>query len=85
MYFILPDKKTGLQSTIKKLNTDSELFKKCFELEEVMLLQLTIPKFKIKCELKDMVDTMKELGVTLPFMPVQELTGIVDSNELGFI
>lgn len=52
-----------------------------FELHEKILLELVVPKFKIRREFSAS-DTMKELGyLTVPFMSVQELTGIVDNRD----
>ena len=72
MYFIIPNEKDGLSFIVEKLNVDYRLFNQCFEIHEKVLLELAIPKFKIRCEFSAS-DTMKELGLTMPFMPVQEL------------
>lgn len=82
MYFILSDEKDRLQVIAEKLNADCGLFKQCFELNEQLLLELTISKFKRECDFAAS-DKMKELGLTMPFIPVQELMGSVDSPPLA--
>ena len=80
MYFFLPEEKDGIKSLIEKLNDDNVLFERHFDLKYEVLDALWIPKFKFSCQI-NASDTMKELGLTRPFMAVKELTGIVDSPE----
>ncbi|KAK2992319.1 hypothetical protein RJ640_020312 [Escallonia rubra] len=78
MYFILPNEKEGLQNLIEKFNADPGLFDQQFHLRTKKLAELRIPKFKFSHEFSAS-KFMTELGLTLPFEPVKELTGIVDS------
>ncbi|KAK2992318.1 hypothetical protein RJ640_020311, partial [Escallonia rubra] len=78
MYFILPNKKQGLQNLMEKFKADPGLFNQQFHLQKKTLAELWIPKFKFSHEFSAS-RYMTELGLTLPFEPVKELTGIVDS------
>ncbi|KAM7514193.1 hypothetical protein LguiA_003776 [Lonicera macranthoides] len=68
----------GLKS-IDELNLNPTSLKH-FDLKYNLLDALHIPKFKFPCQI-NASDTMKELGLTRPFMAVKELMGIVESPQ----
>ncbi|PWA93109.1 serpin-ZX [Artemisia annua] len=82
MYIILPNMKDGLQDLLQVFHSDHALFYEDFNLKTRKLDELWIPKFKISYTFKPS-DVMNELGLTLPFNPTKELTGIVKSRYLG--
>ncbi|XP_057986561.1 serpin-ZX-like [Hevea brasiliensis] len=81
MYIFLPDEKDGLQELIQQLNSDSRLLNKRWDLQQVELSVMYIPKLKFSYEINTK-KIMKELGLTKIFENNREITEIVDSPEL---
>ncbi|KAF2297120.1 hypothetical protein GH714_017619 [Hevea brasiliensis] len=81
MYIFLPDKKDGLQELIQQFNSDSRLLNKRWDLQQVELSKMYIPKWKFSYE-TDLKKIMKELGLTMIFEKSWELTEVVDRPDL---
>ncbi|KAJ4828564.1 hypothetical protein Tsubulata_020291 [Turnera subulata] len=77
MYIFLPNRSNGLQDMIQEFNSDPGLFHKRTKLEKVDIAWLRIPKFKFSNTFT-LSETMKELGLTLPFQMGGGPTGMVD-------
>ncbi|XP_028752768.1 serpin-ZX-like [Neltuma alba] len=77
MYFFLPHGKHGLPNLIHTLNSNPRFLNQNFELRRAEISELWIPKFKFSYNV-EAEEAMKELGLTLPFMP-GELTEVSDS------
>ena len=80
MYVILPNKKDGLQDLVQNFNSTPELLGDCFEVKEVNLSKMWIPKFKFSYGF-DASRNMQNIGLTLPFKMVGDFTGMIDSHE----
>lgn len=77
MYFFLPEESNGLQNLIQKFNSTPGFFYQDFQLREVDLGdRFWIPRFKFSFEF-EASETIKELGLTLPFMNVGDFTELV--------
>ncbi|CAK7335291.1 unnamed protein product, partial [Dovyalis caffra] len=81
MYFFLPDAKDGLQNLIKIFRSNPEIYNKQFKLQEEDLPNFWIPRFKFSFKF-EASETMKELGLVLPFSPDGGFSEMVDSPEL---
>ncbi|KAK9064605.1 hypothetical protein SSX86_015987 [Deinandra increscens subsp. villosa] len=79
MYFFLPDAKDGLQSLVKKIGSTSDFFDRHIPRQKVEVGQFLLPKFKISFGF-EASDTLKELGLVLPFNGGDGLTEMVDST-----
>ncbi|GMP86814.1 hypothetical protein CsSME_00039454 [Camellia sinensis var. sinensis] len=86
MYFFLPDDTNGLPTLVKRLNSNPGFMNQEFKLWEEEVLELWIPRFKFSFEF-EASETIKEMGLELPFMDVGKLTEIVvdggEGDELG--
>uniref|UniRef100_A0A2C9U2D3 Serpin domain-containing protein n=1 Tax=Manihot esculenta TaxID=3983 RepID=A0A2C9U2D3_MANES len=82
MYIFLPDKKDGLQELIQQFNSDSRLLHQNWELQQVELSKMYIPKLKFSSSEIDVKKIMKELGLTMIFEKSMELTEIVDCSDI---
>lgn len=81
MYIFLPDKKDGLQELIQHFTSDPRLLHQNWELQQVKLSKIYIPKFKFSYEI-DAKKIMRELGLTMIFEKNRELTEIVDGSDI---
>nr|XP_043639517.1 serpin-ZX-like [Erigeron canadensis] len=66
MYIYLPDKNDGLSSLIQKINSESGFLESHIPLGKVEIRKFLVPKFKISSGF-EVSDSLKELGVVLPF------------------
>ncbi|KAL7169033.1 hypothetical protein ACSBR2_034125 [Camellia fascicularis] len=86
MYFFLPNDTNGLPRLVKRLNSNPGFLNQEFELWEEEVPELWIPRFKFSFEF-EASETIKEMGLELPFMDVGELTEMVvdggEGDELG--
>ncbi|KAJ4828561.1 hypothetical protein Tsubulata_020286 [Turnera subulata] len=82
MYIFLPNRSNGLQDMIQEFNSDPGLFHKRTKLEKVDIAWLRIPKFKFSNTFT-LSETMKELGLTLPFQMGGGPTGMVDWERVN--
>ncbi|THG00125.1 hypothetical protein TEA_012421 [Camellia sinensis var. sinensis] len=86
MYFFLPDDTNGLPTLVKRLNSNPGFMNQEFKLWEEEVLELWIPRFKFSFEF-EASETIKEMGLELPFMDVGKLTEMVvdggEGDELG--
>ncbi|KAJ4833201.1 hypothetical protein Tsubulata_019263 [Turnera subulata] len=82
MYFFLPNRSNGLQDMIQEFNSEPGLFHKRTKLEKVDIAWLRIPKFKFSNTFT-LSETMKELGLTLPFQMGGGPTGMVDWERVN--
>ena len=80
MYVILPNKKDGLQDLVQNFNSTPELLGECFEVKEVNLSKMWIPKFKFSYGF-DASRIMQNIVLTLPFKMVGDFTRMIDSLE----
>ncbi|KAJ0615845.1 putative Serpin family protein [Helianthus annuus] len=79
MYFFLPDAKDGLQSLVQKIGSTSDFLDSHIRGQQVEVRRLLLPKFKIEFRFK-VCDTLKELGLVLPFTGEDGLTEMADSS-----
>nr|XP_043617436.1 serpin-Z10-like [Erigeron canadensis] len=78
MYIFLPDSKGGLGDLLQVFHSNPAQFHEKFDLDPLYLYKIKIPKFKISCKF-DPQDVMKQMGLTLPFNPMNmELRRIVE-------
>nr|XP_043616037.1 uncharacterized protein LOC122587951 [Erigeron canadensis] len=83
MYIFLPDRKDGLRELLQVFHSDPALFHTRFYLDWTRFDELWIPKFKISNEF-ELKDAMKQMGLTLPFQPMNmELNKILESRNPG--
>ncbi|XP_050218093.1 serpin-Z2A-like [Mercurialis annua] len=82
MFIFLPDEKVGLQELMQKFNSDPSFLRENWDLQQVELSDMRIPKFKISYDF-DVVEIMKKLGLDLIFVDTGDLSEIVDSS--GYI
>ncbi|KAF8405091.1 hypothetical protein HHK36_009989 [Tetracentron sinense] len=84
MYFFLPDERDGLQNLLAKFSSNTRFLEQHLDhFSEEKLADFWIPKFKISFGF-EASETMKELGLNLPFMKnVGELTEMVDSHLIS--
>ncbi|WMV27510.1 hypothetical protein MTR67_020895 [Solanum verrucosum] len=87
MFIFFPNEKDGLPSLLEKVNSDPKFFTQGFSLSAEPLDAFYIPKFKFSYSaMKQVIRTMKEMGLTLPFdNNCNELTGIVEPHGPFFI
>ncbi|KAF7803115.1 serpin-ZX-like [Senna tora] len=84
MYFLLPHHNDGLPNLIHTLNSNPTFLNQNFGLKREELDELRIPRFKFCFNYFDAIRDMKDLGLTLPFLP-GDLTEISDSSLLSEI
>ncbi|KAK1407527.1 hypothetical protein QVD17_39143 [Tagetes erecta] len=77
MYIFLPHAKDGLRSLVKKISSTSDFFDRHIPCDESPVRKFLIPKFKISFGF-EASDTLKELGLVLPFSEVDDFTEMVD-------
>ncbi|RHN73811.1 putative Serpin family protein [Medicago truncatula] len=81
MYIFLPNAKDGLPALVEKMTSKYELLQENLslydQLKQVKVGEFKIPRFNVSFGLETS-DTLKELGVVLPFFP-GGLTKMVDS------
>ena len=80
MYVIFPNKKDRLQDLVQNFNSTPELLGDCFEVKEVNLSKMWIPKFKFLYGF-DASRNMQNIGLTLPCKMVGDFTGMIDSHD----
>ncbi|XP_015866454.3 serpin-ZX-like [Ziziphus jujuba] len=81
MDIILPERKNGLQDLLEKFNSDTKLLLQDFKLEDMLVTEMWIPKWKFSYGL-DMVKLVKKLGLTMPFnYPDVDFTEAMDSPD----
>ncbi|XP_055835438.1 serpin-Z10-like [Solanum dulcamara] len=87
MFIFLPTEKNGLPSLLEKVDSDPKFFTQKFDLRYVSLNAFYIPKFKFTyTAMKQIIRTMKEMGLTLPFSKeCIEITEIVKTEGSFFI
>ncbi|XP_071696266.1 serpin-ZX-like [Rutidosis leptorrhynchoides] len=73
MYIFLPDAKDGLPSLIQKVGSQSDFLERHIPRRKGEVGQFLIPKFKISFGF-EASDTLKELGLLLPFSPTHGLS-----------
>ncbi|XP_074295036.1 serpin-Z10-like [Silene latifolia] len=79
MYVFLPFEKDGLPNVMENIEIDQNMFQDEIKLEYVKVDKLSIPKFKFESDI-DLKNTMKQLGLTLPFEKTcMDLSGIADT------
>ncbi|KAJ0750430.1 putative Serpin family protein [Helianthus annuus] len=78
MYCYLSDAKDGLPSLVKKMSSTSDFFERHIPRVKEEVGDFFIPKFKIEFGFKAS-DTLKELGLVLPFDVGHHVTEMVDS------
>ncbi|PSR87751.1 Serpin-ZX like [Actinidia chinensis var. chinensis] len=85
MYFFLPDDNTGLPNLVEKFNSNPGFLTQQFGLWKEDLPKFWIPRFKFSFEF-EASETVKEMGLVLPFTSVGEFTEMVvdspHSNKL---
>ncbi|XP_071688892.1 serpin-Z4-like [Rutidosis leptorrhynchoides] len=80
-YIFLPYEKDGLHDLLHVFHSNNDLFHDEYELTMRYLNELWVPKFKKSCKFEAQ-DVMKQMGMTLPFEPLNmDLTRIVDSTH----
>ncbi|KAM3700785.1 hypothetical protein ACB094_05G123800 [Castanea mollissima] len=77
-------RKDGLQDLVQNFNSNLELLGDCFEVKEVNLSKVWIPKFKFSYGF-DASRIMQNIGLTLAFKMVGDFIGMVDSLESDII
>ncbi|XP_074271795.1 serpin-Z10-like [Silene latifolia] len=79
MYVFLPFEKDGLPNVMENIKIiDQNMFQDEIKLEYVKVNVLSIPKFKFESDV-DLKNTMKQLGLTLPFENnCMDFSGIAD-------
>ncbi|XP_075092260.1 serpin-Z10-like [Nicotiana tabacum] len=79
--FFLPNAKDGLPSLLKKVNSVPNFFTQDFHLWNENLAAFYIPKFKFSFTTEEGLNTMQEMGMTLPFDETcMDLTEIVENG-----
>ncbi|XWS47513.1 hypothetical protein CRYUN_Cryun14cG0158800 [Craigia yunnanensis] len=78
MYFFLPDAIDGLQTLLQMFKFNPEYFNQRLDLPQEDISDFWIPRFKFSFEF-EASDTMKELGLSLPYSRNAEITEMVDS------
>ncbi|KAF7803113.1 serpin-ZX-like [Senna tora] len=78
MYFFLPNEKNGLPNLIHTLDSNPRYLNQEYDLWREEIPEFWIPRFKFCSDFGGVEETMKELGLTLPFSP-GEMTGVSDS------
>ena len=85
MYFFLPDDNTGLPNLVEKFNSNPGFLTQQFKLLEEGLPKFWIPRFKFSFEF-EASETVKEMGLVLPFTSVGEFTEmVVDSPHSNLL
>ncbi|XP_024976671.1 serpin-ZX-like [Cynara cardunculus var. scolymus] len=82
MYIYLPDAKDGLPSLMEKISSGSDFLERHIPYQKVEVGQFLIPKFKISFAF-EASETLKELGLVLPFSGGEGLTEMVESSIGG--
>ncbi|XP_050226943.1 serpin-ZX-like [Mercurialis annua] len=80
MYFFLPNAKDGIHHLIQEFKSNPEFYNTQFDLQEEELYEFWIPRFKFAYKL-EASNTLKELGLTLPFRKTGEFTEMVNFPE----
>ncbi|XP_070045419.1 serpin-Z10-like [Nicotiana tabacum] len=81
MYFFLPNAKDGFPSLLKKGNSVPNFFTQDFHLWSENLAAFYIPKMKFSFTTEERLNTMQEMGLTLPFKKTcRDLTEIVKNG-----
>ncbi|XP_062099209.1 serpin-ZX [Humulus lupulus] len=78
MYLFLPDAKDGLPALVEKMGSESGFLERHLPSQKVEVGDFMIPKFKISFGF-EASDTLKGLGLVLPFSGEGGLTEMVDS------
>mgnify|MGYP000261696712 CR=1 FL=1 len=81
MYIILPNEKAGLFALEKGLTVDI-LEKTLVKGVEIDVGSFKLPKFKVSAGY-EVPDTLKEMGMKLPFSDEADFSGMVDSSNGG--
>lgn len=86
-FIFLPNEKKGLPTLLEKANSDPKFFTQTFNLRSELLDAFYIPKFKFTyTAMKQIIRTMEDMGLTLPFSPkCEEITGIVSPQGPFFV
>ncbi|XP_042495667.1 serpin-ZX-like [Macadamia integrifolia] len=80
MYFYLPYERDGLPNLIEKLNDNPNFLNQPLQLGKGDFQDFGIPRFKISYGF-EASDTLKDLGLVLPFEEDGELSEMVDSEQ----
>ncbi|XP_074273052.1 serpin-ZX-like [Silene latifolia] len=81
MYVFLPFEKDGLPNVMENIKIDQNMFQDELKLDHANVDLLLIPKFKFDSNV-DVKNTMKQLGLTLPFDEnCMDFSGITDSID----
>nr|CAD1841373.1 unnamed protein product [Ananas comosus var. bracteatus] len=78
MYIFLPEANDGLWNLTEKLGSDPEFLNRHLPKQKVSVGKFKIPKFKISFGF-EASQTLKAMGLTLPFSAGADLTEMVDS------
>ncbi|CAI0465340.1 unnamed protein product [Linum tenue] len=82
MYFFLPDSKDGLPALVEKAGSESDFLNRHLPLQKVEVGEFRIPRFKISFGF-EASNTLKGLGLVLPFSNEADLTEMVESSAAG--
>ncbi|CAI0465336.1 unnamed protein product [Linum tenue] len=87
MYFFLPDSKDGLPALVEKAGSESDFLNRHLPLQKIprrreLVGEFRIPRFKLSFGF-DAWNTLKGLGLVLPFSNEAELNEMVDSSVVG--
>ncbi|CAN0909185.1 At1g47710 [Linum grandiflorum] len=84
MCIFLPDSKTGLPALVEKITNESGFLNRHIPFRKVSLDDFRIPKFKVSFEL-EASDTLKKLGLVLPFSDEADFTEMVEDSYNGMV
>ena len=80
MLVLLPDKKEGLASLEKKLNSEKLTeWQKLLRKKEVLVY---LPKFTTTCRYDDLAKTLADMGMPLAFTPAADFSGMTGGKDL---
>ncbi|CAN0909201.1 unnamed protein product [Linum grandiflorum] len=85
MYIFLPDSKTGLPALVEKMTghyDESGFLNRHIPFRNVSVGDFRIPKFKVSFEF-EASDTLKKLGLVLPFSDEADFTEMVEDSYPG--
>ncbi|CAL1410858.1 unnamed protein product [Linum trigynum] len=82
MYFFLPDAKYGLPALVEKAGSESGFLNSHLPQQKVEVGEFRIPRFKISFGF-EASNTLKGLGLVLPFSNEADLTEMVESSAVG--
>jgi serpin B len=81
LYILLPDDKQGLKKLNSNLKDFAVIEKSIRDLREIVI-EVTIPKFKVEAEYK-LIEPLQKLGMKQVFSPEADLSGIDGKRDLS--